>query len=286
MGNWETVKKSIDGGYTWRVVHNTHPNENVEEIIQHPNGDLFFGTYTGDETAISGVYKSSDLGDTWERIGLPYHNVMSVAVNSEGVLYAGTYGQWGGSYTGGIFKSDDLGVTWTELKSTLMLRSIVITPGDTIYAGCDSDHATQGGVFRSVDDGETWTLINSGFDLPNVRELSLGGDGHLYAIMKRSDQDQLFRSIEAVTGIGDKPEEDDSFAFSLYPNPDGNQLHIEAQWQSQPASVAIINMQGQILAQQTLQLPGTLTISHLPTGIYMLRLQTGATFYTQQFLKN
>jgi hypothetical protein len=284
MGNWETVKKSIDGGYTWRVVHNTGPNERVENIIQHPNGDLFFGTYTSDETAISGAYKSSDLGETWERAGLKYHNVMSVAVNSQGVLYAGTYGQWGGSYTGGIFKSDDLGVTWTELKSTLMLRSIVITPGDTIYAGCDSDHATQGGVFRSTDNGETWELINQGFFFPNVMQVMLGGDGHLYSVTKSSPY-RLYRSVSKVTGISEKSNAS-SDDLKIYPNPATNYITIGDESGALPVHLAIYNLHGQLV--YTVEHPSSnrLSIKHLPSGMYFISVKTPQYTVTKKFLKN
>ena len=276
-GHGEGINKSTDGGYTWERVYSTHPNESVETIVQHPNGDLFFGTYTFDANAVPGVYRSTDTGETWGRIGLERNQILSLAVDSNGALYAGSIGE---EFTaiGGVYKSEDLGVTWDTLVQYMGVRSLVVTSGDTIFAG------TNLGVHSSADEGNSWTEINSGLSRLDVRELSLGGDGHIYAIIDGSE-DMLFRSTTAVTGIGGKPESTEP-AISLYPNPASSQLHISVNGQHQPAGVAIINMQGQILAQQTLQLPGTITIGHLPTGIYMLRLQTEATIYTQQFIKN
>ncbi|MFP4557620.1 MAG: WD40/YVTN/BNR-like repeat-containing protein, partial [Bacteroidales bacterium] len=83
-GHWEGLDKSTDGGHTWERVYSTHPNESVETIVQHPNGDLFFGTYTFDNNAVPGVYRSTDTGETWERIGLERNQILSLAVDSNG----------------------------------------------------------------------------------------------------------------------------------------------------------------------------------------------------------
>ncbi len=276
-GNWETVEKSIDGGHTWHVVHNTHPNESVETIVQHPNGDLFFGTYTFDVNAVPGVYRSTDTGETWERIGLEYNQILALSVDSNGALYAGSIGE---EFTaiGGVYKSEDFGVTWDTLLQYMAVRSLVITPGDTIFAG------TNIGVYRSNDGGSSWYEINSGLSRFNVRELSLGGDGHIYAIVDGSE-DMLFRSTAAVTGIGEETGGVEP-TILLYPNPANHQLHISLKGQHQSAGVAIINMQGQIIAQQAMQLPGSLPIGHLPSGYYLLRLHAGVAIYTQTFIKN
>ena len=86
-----------------------------------------------------------------------------------------------------------------------------------------------------------------------------------------------------LTGIPDSPIRN---RMKIYPNPASSQLHISVNGQQQTVSVAIINMQGQIIAQQAMQLPGSLPIGHLPSGYYLLRLHAGVAIYTQTFIKN
>jgi hypothetical protein len=80
-------KRSTDNGLTWTA---TGINTGVAGFAENSVGHIFCATTNFG----SGVWRSTDNGDTWEQInsGLPAMDVRSVAVDSEDYLYAGPWG--------------------------------------------------------------------------------------------------------------------------------------------------------------------------------------------------
>lgn len=113
----------------------------------------------------SGIYRSSDTGQTWTRVvtGLTEDNITSLCSDGT-ILYAGTgYGQ--------VFRSNDDGEVWIEASTGLpgsFSNSITaLTIVDTVvFAGTYSS-----GVFRSTDQGASWTSSSSG--IPSFGILSM-----------------------------------------------------------------------------------------------------------------
>jgi len=187
VGNWTGIYKSPDFGETWeQVLEAESGGWVVNAIIENSDGILFAGVT--DYFGGGGVYRSLDNGDTWEHAGLNNKFISSFAINSNGMLFAGTRGSY--DYSGsGVFLSEDLGNTWAQVAFS-RVTSLAIDPNDVIYAGCENV-----GVIRSIDNGEYWELIVSGMgDYPDVDGLSLSPDGYLYAYSRWS----LHRSLETV----------------------------------------------------------------------------------------
>ena len=67
-----------------------------------------------------GVQISSDNGGTWLPInnGLTNLNVVTIGINSDGVLFAGTAG-------GGVFRSVDNGQNWNEVNNGTYLMELL-----------------------------------------------------------------------------------------------------------------------------------------------------------------
>jgi len=79
--------RSTDNGLTWTSLS---LNQGYTAFAENSIGHIFCGTTNYG----SGVWRSTDYGDTWEQInsGLPTMDVRSVAVDSEDYLYAGPWG--------------------------------------------------------------------------------------------------------------------------------------------------------------------------------------------------
>lgn len=113
-----------------------------------------------------GLYRSTDLGSSWTELlnGFTEFDVRGVVVNSEGDIFAATYGD-------GILRSTDDGVTWQRVNNGLdcdHFWCIEVTPSDVLFAGsagCDK------GVYKSTDNGENWTLVNNGLLTKDVKTL-------------------------------------------------------------------------------------------------------------------
>ncbi|MDQ3890394.1 MAG: hypothetical protein M3312_07555 [Actinomycetota bacterium] len=116
----------------------------------------------------SGVWRSEDAGESWEKTALRQSAVFSIAVGSDGALYAGCEPSM-------LFRSSD-GEEWEELEAlrrlpsaptwsfpprpwTSHVRAIAPSPHDPslLLVGIEL-----GGVMLSDDGGETWHDHRSG----------------------------------------------------------------------------------------------------------------------------
>lgn len=127
---------------------------------------LFAGT--GGSMAGGGVFRSSDIGITWNSVGpflcASYPSVWTVAV-SETILYAGTGND-------GVFLSTNDGTSWDRIDSgyfTYRTIKTLIANGKNIYVGTDD------GIYRSTDGGISWTEENSGITNTQIKALAIIG---------------------------------------------------------------------------------------------------------------
>jgi len=134
------------------------------------------GSHVYAASASGGVWRSTTAGLTWER-AWPDNVTQSMgalAINSEGVLFAGTgeANPGGGSivYGGtGMYRSADGGETWEHvgLETAGAFGRIAVDPGDpnTIFAAAAGNLFVPGGergLYRSTDGGTTWSQILAG----------------------------------------------------------------------------------------------------------------------------
>jgi|GEM_PF-6979704 len=107
------------------------------------------------DTYHGGLFRSSDGGATW--VELPEfveRPVLSVAIGTNGTMYAGTYN--------GLYRSTDSGVNWTKILVDSEANSIVYsiaphpTDADTLLVGTNS-RLTRDTVWKTTDGGATWT---------------------------------------------------------------------------------------------------------------------------------
>jgi photosystem II stability/assembly factor-like uncharacterized protein len=80
--------RSTDNGNTW--LNMSGIQHAISSFTENSIGHLYCGTFAFG----SGVYRSTDYGDTWHQInsGLPTWDIRSVAVDKVDYLYAGTWG--------------------------------------------------------------------------------------------------------------------------------------------------------------------------------------------------
>lgn len=107
----------------------------------------------------SGIYKSSDGGDSWQAAtsqpGNTAIRALAVKPGASTTLFAASYGA-------GVWKSSDSGMSWSACAAqptNLNLRSLTIDAAGKLYAGSEA------GVFASANDCTSWTAMNAG--LPN-----------------------------------------------------------------------------------------------------------------------
>ncbi len=167
------VFRSRDGGATWEKVLFLNDSTGASTISMNPRNprEIYAGMWRGERKPwkmISGgpeggVYKTTDGGDTWEKLGggLPQGIVGKVGVSVSPANPDRVWAIVEAEPDGGVFRSDDAGRTWTRTNSENKLRQrawyythVRADPADpnTVYALNTS-------IYRSVDAGKTFDPI-------------------------------------------------------------------------------------------------------------------------------
>lgn len=201
-GKQRGLYKTTDGGKNWKKVLSISENTGVNDIVMDPrNPDVLYATseqrrrrtFTkiggGPESA---VYKSTDGGETWNKImkGLPGVHIggMGLAISSANpdYLYVIVEAQDG---KGGFFKTTNGGASWSKQSdyssSGQYYNEIVCDPKDynKVYSLETVSKVTEdggktwrsvGNNARHVDDHAMW------IDPENTDHFMIGGDGGIY----------------------------------------------------------------------------------------------------------
>ncbi len=194
--------KTVDGGKTWKKVLEISENTGVNNIIYDPrNPDIMYATseqrrrhvYTkiggGPESA---VYKSTDAGETWEKImkGLPKVDLggmgIAYAPSNPDIIYLIVEAAEGKS---GFFKSTNRGASWDKMSDYSSqgqyFNEIYVDPKNP-----DKVFSTETFSQVTLDGGKTWKPIGNKdrhvddhamwIDPNYTDHFLIGGDGGVY----------------------------------------------------------------------------------------------------------
>jgi photosystem II stability/assembly factor-like uncharacterized protein len=169
------VFRSRDGGKTWQKVLYKNDRAGAVDLVIDPHNSkvLFAALWDVYRTSwtlssggpLSGLYKSTDGGDTWSEItrkpGLPNGIIgkIGVAVASDSNrIYAMVEAE-----DGGLFRSEDAGATWTRVSEDRRIRQRAFYYS-RIYAdpkAKDTVYAMNTSFFKSTDGGKTFKVIRT-----------------------------------------------------------------------------------------------------------------------------
>ena len=167
------IWRSSDGGDTWlRVRHGLYSESAVRALAVHPRDAHVL--YCG---ADSGIYRSEDKGEHWERLDSPMNllPVWALAIDpvDPNVIFAGTR-------PAALFRSKDGGQHWDKLPVAMAeecpnvgiprVTALLVDPVDHqhIWAGVEVD-----GVRHSKDGGDTWEVVTGGVTDPDIHNLAI-----------------------------------------------------------------------------------------------------------------
>ncbi|MBI5286366.1 MAG: hypothetical protein HY878_02090 [Deltaproteobacteria bacterium] len=122
-----------------------------------------------------GLYINSSGVWTQENVGITNYEVLSIAIDSDGRLYAGT--SWGlFKLVPAIFKQGrDKGGRWEEIEEHAGRRiQVVFIDNTNIYVG------TPSGLFNAPSRGRGWTRVKGGVGVLNITTIIKDGRGNLY----------------------------------------------------------------------------------------------------------
>jgi len=221
------IWKTIDGGVNWKAILDDKPVHSIgalavassdPEVVWAGTGESFIrsNVSVGD-----GVWKSSDGGTTWSKMGLENTFRISRVIihpTNPDVVYVGSLGHaYAPQKDRGVFRTTDGGKTWTKVlfvNDSTGVSDMVMDPNNPriIFAGCwQLDIKTWGrqsggkgsGIYMTRDGGDTWKrLSDNGLPKLPVGKISL--------TISKADSKKIYALIETADGVPVNGKESES----------------------------------------------------------------------------
>jgi hypothetical protein len=172
------VFRSLDTGRTWSSVWTNANVDTTTTTSSLPSGErilslAMMGNTVFAGTNQSGLYRSRNLGQTWQQVGSRFSPIRSM-VSAFGRLYI-THGT-------DIEMSLDSGRTWAVIRAGIssVLANTLAVRLSTLYLGLEGSSTTSltdAGVLSSKDSGRTWNRISDGLSSSQITSLlPIGSD--------------------------------------------------------------------------------------------------------------
>jgi photosystem II stability/assembly factor-like uncharacterized protein len=220
------VWKTTNGGQTWsntsdfRVKGNAPEIASVGAIAVAPSDPNVIWVGTGesglreDLTYGTGVYRSTDGGESWTHLGLDdtqQIGAIRVHPNDPDVAYVAAIGHaFGTNKTRGVYRTTDGGKSWTQslfVDDSTGAIDLAMDPVNprVLYAAMWHLRRTpwsmqsgggHSGLYKSTDGGDTWTDISANDGLPNT---ALGRIG---VAVSPANHRRVYATVEAPDSAG------------------------------------------------------------------------------------
>ncbi len=217
------VWKSTDGGLRFKPVFDKH-TQSIGAIAvdrRHPQ-TVFVGTGEGwPRNSVSvgdGVYKTTDGGDSWQRVGLENtERIAQLAIDAKNsdIVFACALGHLFDDHPDrGVYRSRDGGKTWQQVLAGAPdagCADLALDPQDpqVVYASLwqvrrkpyfFASGGPRSGLFKSQDGGSTWKPIRKGLPSGDLGRIAIGvapsQPSTLYATVE-ARKTALYRSDDA-----------------------------------------------------------------------------------------
>src|SRR3954471_15912152 len=219
---WKTENR----GNTWAPIFEDYGAYSLGAVTVDPKDSNVVWLGTGEnnnQRSVSfgdGIYKSTDAGKTWKRMGLEnsehIQNIMIDPRNSNTVYVTAIGPLWRAGGDRGLFKTTDGGATWKNVlpgTENSGATDIVMDPRkpDTIYVAMLQRRRQVGqligggpdsGLFKSTDGGAKFTRLTKGLPTVEMGRIGLGinpkNPNTVYALVTaQRNQGGFFRSDDA-----------------------------------------------------------------------------------------
>jgi photosystem II stability/assembly factor-like uncharacterized protein len=218
------VWKSDDGAVTFRPVFDEHIQSiGAVEIDPSDSETVWVGTgesWVRNSVSIGdGVYRSTDGGESWERMGLEdSERIARIAVDptdSDVVWVCATGHLWDANEERGVFKTTDGGESWEKVLSVdadTGCSDLALDPQepDIAYAGLwqfrrrpwtFTSGGPGSGLYKTVDGGESWTELEEGLPRGSKGRIAVAvapsRPNRVYGVVEAEEKTALYRSDDA-----------------------------------------------------------------------------------------
>jgi photosystem II stability/assembly factor-like uncharacterized protein len=190
------VWKTTNAGTSFKPIFDKHSQSIGAVTIDQSRADtIWVGTgesWTRNSVSIgTGVYKTTDAGDTWKMVGLENSERIARIIvdpkNSDVVYVAATGHLWDSNDERGVYKTSDGGKTWQRalfVDKDTGCADLAIDPQDSniVYAAMwqfrrkayfFTSGGPSSGLYKSVDAGKTWKKLSKGLPEGELGRIAL-----------------------------------------------------------------------------------------------------------------
>jgi photosystem II stability/assembly factor-like uncharacterized protein len=191
---WKTENR----GNTFTPVFDEYGSYSLGAVVVDPRDSNVVWLGTGEnanQRSVSfgdGVYKSTDAGRTWKRMGLEHsEHIQNIVVDprNSSVVYVTAIGPlWTAGGDRGLYKTTDGGQSWKAvltISPDTGVTDMVLDPKkpDVIYAAAYQRRRAVGqligggpesGIYKSTDGGAHWTKLTNGLPSVEMGRVGLG----------------------------------------------------------------------------------------------------------------
>jgi photosystem II stability/assembly factor-like uncharacterized protein len=196
-GLWKTENRGI----TFSSIFDSGGSFTLCCVVVDPRDSNIVWLGTGENTSQrsahfgDGVYKSTDAGKTWRRVGLEHSEhigrILIHPRNSDVVFVASQGPLFSAGGDRGLYKTTDGGATWSAvltISPDTGISDIVFDPRnpDVIYAAAYQRRRAvgqmigggpEGGIFKTTNGGKQWTKLARGLPAGDMGRAGLAVDG-------------------------------------------------------------------------------------------------------------
>ena len=219
------VWKTTNGGITWQSVSSGLGSETVGDLAVAPSDSNILWVGTGEKNSLrsqywgDGVYKSTDGGKSWTKMGLADSRAIGrIVIHPTGpdTVYVAALGHlWGTNNERGVYKTTDGGKSWIRVlfvDDTTGFVDLEMAPGDpnTLYAaawhrlrwgGSHMEGVGKGsGLYKTTDGGRTWKSLTD----PTLKNgLPTDRIGRIGIAISAQNPKLVFAFIQVDRGVTD-----------------------------------------------------------------------------------
>lgn len=299
--NWSSVTPTTPRLFSLMEVHPKEWNEifasgknsfyklatsfNWNGGIDNLNGDIYTIKYNPKTSMYLaggkyGLWKSETAYVSWKKMSFASYSIYDIEIDSKGRILALT--------STDIYYSDDDGESWETLSfiPKNYKKDLLLDKADNYYV------ATDGGVYYSTDRGVNWFEMNEGLkNLPykaKVTCLEIDNSGHLWASTITTGLYRSKASIAASSGTKNLQSQQKGIK-RLYYNNASESLFVElANSLGSSCQIAVFSLDGRLVRlqydQQISKQQIEVSLNHVSSGIYILKLIGEKTTYTDSFV--
>jgi photosystem II stability/assembly factor-like uncharacterized protein len=216
---WKTENR----GNTWTPIFDNDGSYSLGVVVVDPRDSNVVWLGTGEnknQRSVGygdGVYKSTDAGKSWKRMGLENSEHIGKIVidpRSSNTVYVAAIGPlWAPGGERGVYKTTDGGTTWKAVLTVSPdtgVQEIVMDPKrpDVLYASAYQRRRAVGqlvgggpesGIYKTTDGGAKWTKLTKGMPDSDMGKIGLAMDprdgNRVYALIAgQGDKGGFFRT--------------------------------------------------------------------------------------------